>query len=76
MTNGTTSILYLCQCQYLIQNREVNTTSEAKHTKVLGDEDLKIDNTKNVSANTKENDSENSKNELKDVSNTDNKTYE
>ena len=39
VTNSTTSRLHLCQCQHLIQNREVNTTSEAKHIKVLVNEE-------------------------------------
>ena len=54
----------------MIQRREVNTTSEAKHTKGLETEDvLKTDNTKNVNDNTKENDSKNSKKKLEDISN-------
>ena len=58
-------------CQHLIQRREVNTTSEAKHTEVLGNEEaLKTDNTKHVSDNTKEDETENFKKKLKDISNT------
>ena len=53
-------------CQHLIQRREVNTTSKAKHTEVLGNED----NTKHVSDNTKEDETENFKKKLKDISNT------
>ena len=46
----------------MIQRREVKTTSEAKHTKLLENEKvLKTDNTKNISENTKEDDSENFK---------------
>ena len=61
----------------MIQRREVNTTSEAKHTKVLGNEEaLKTDNMKNVRDNTKEDDRENSRKKLKDISNTNKETYE
>ena len=71
------SIKKFPSCQHLIQRREVNTTSEAKHTKVLAiEKDLKTDNTKNVSDNTKEDDSENSKKKVKDISNTGKETYE
>ena len=63
--------------QHLIQNREVITTSEAKHTEVSAiEDDLKTDSMKNVIDNTKEYDSENSKKKLKDISNTDKETYE
>ena len=56
--------------QHLIQRRNFNTTSEAKHTKVLGNEiPLNTDNTKNVTDNTKEDDSENQKKKLKGISN-------
>ena len=41
-----------------------------KHTKVFAnDKDLKTDNTKNITDNTKEDDSENAKEKLKDISN-------
>ena len=41
-----------------------------KHTKVFAnDKDLKTDNMKNITDNTKENDSENAKEKLKDISN-------
>ena len=63
--------------QHLIQRKEVNTTSEAKQTNVLGyKEPLKTDKTKNVGDITKEDDSENSKGKLKDIPNTDKETYE
>ena len=39
------------------------------------DKVLKTDSTKNISDNTKEDDSENYKKKLKDISNTDKKTY-
>ena len=59
----------------MIQRREVNTTSEAKHTKVLGNEEaLKTDNTKNISDNTKEDDGENSKENVKEMLYTDKET--
>ena len=46
--------------------KEVNTNSEAKQTNVLGNKKpLKTDKTKNVSDNTKEDDSENSRKKLK-----------
>ena len=71
------SIKKLTNCQHLIQRREVNTTSKAKHTKVLRNgKDLKTDIMKNVSDNTKEDDSENPKKKLKDISNRDKETYE
>ena len=55
--------------------KEVNTNSEAKQTDVLGNKELlKTDKTKNVGDNTKEDDSENSKEKLKDISNTDKET--
>ena len=45
----------LPSCQHLMQRREINTTSEAKHTKVFAYEDVvKTNNTKNVIENTKE----------------------
>ena len=63
-------------CQHLIQWKEVNTTSESKQTNVLGNkEPLKTDNMENVGDNTKEYDSENSKEKLKDISNTAKETY-
>ena len=53
-----------------IQWKEVNTTSEAKQTNVLGNkESLKTDMTKNIGGNTKD-ECENSKEKLKDNSNT------
>ena len=59
------------------QKKEVNVNSEAKQTHVLGNkEPLNTDNTQNVGDNTKENDSENSKKKLKDISNTNKETYE
>ena len=67
---------HLCW-QHLIQEKNVNTTSEPKHTNVFGIEEvLKTDNTENSSDNTKEDDSENPKKKLKDISNTDKETYE
>ena len=64
-------------CQYLIQRKEVKPTSEAKQTKVLGNkEPLKTDKTKYFGDNTKGDNSENSKEKLKDISNTDKETYE
>ena len=61
--------------QQLLQRKEVNTNSEAKQTNVLGNkEPLKTDKTKNIGDNTKEDDSENSKEKLKDISNTDKET--
>ena len=64
-------------CQYLIQRKEVSTTFKGKQIKVFGNEEpLKTDNTENGSDNTKEDDSENSKKKLKDISNTDKETYE
>ena len=61
----------------MIQRREVNTTSEAKNTKVLGNEEVLItDITKNISDITKEDDGKNSKKILKDILNTDKKMYE
>ena len=51
--------------------KEVNINSEAKQTNILGNkEPLKTDKTKNLGDNTKEEDSENSKKELKNISNT------
>ena len=62
--------------QQLIPRKEWKTTSELKHTIVFGIEEvLKTDNMENCSDNTKEDDSENFKKKLKDISNTD-KTYE
>ena len=62
---------------HLIERREVNTNSEAKHTKVLGNEEvLKRDNTKNHSDNTKEDDSENPKKKFKDISKAAKETYD
>ena len=62
--------------QHLLQQEEVNTNSEAKQTNVLENkEPLKTDKTENVGDNTKVEDSENSKKELKDISNTDKETY-
>ena len=59
-------------CQYLSQRKELKSTSEAKQTKVLGNEEpLRTDKTKNVGDNTKKDDSENSKGKLKDIPNTD-----
>ena len=56
--------------------RQRNTNSEAKQTNVLGNkEPLKADKTENIGDNTKEDDSENSKEKLKDISNTDKETY-
>ena len=56
--------------------KEVKTISKPKHTNVFGIEEfLKTDNTENFSANTKEDDSENFKKKLKDISNTDKETY-
>ena len=56
--------------------KEVKTVSEPKHTNVFGTEEfLKTDNAENFSANTKENHSDNFKKKLKDISNTDKKTY-
>ena len=63
-------------CQDLIQRKETNTTSQAKHPNVFRNEEvLKTDNTEHFSDNTKEDDSENSKKKLKDISNTDKETY-
>ena len=54
--------------------KEVKTVSEPKHTNVFGTEEfLKTDNAENSSENTKEDDSENFKKKLKDISNTDKK---
>ena len=54
------------------QKKGVNINFEAKQTNVLGNkEPLKTDKTKNIGDNTKEDDSENSKEKLKDISNTD-----
>ena len=58
----------------MIHRKEVNTTSAAKQ--VLGNEEaLKTDNTKHVSDNTKEDETENFKKKLKDISNTNKETY-
>ena len=52
------------------------TTSKAKYPNVFWTEEvLKTDNMENFSDNTKEDDSENSKKKLKDISNTDKETY-
>ena len=60
---------------YHIQTK--NTNSEAKQTSVWGNkEPLKTGKTENVDDNTKEDDSEKSKEKLKDISNTDKETYE
>jgi len=65
----------LC-CQDLIQRKETNTTSKAKYPNVLGKkEPLKTDKTENFSDKTKVDGSENSEKKLKDISNTDKKTY-
>ena len=62
-------------CQQLIK-KEVKTISEPKHTNVFGiDEVLKTDNTENFTDHTKEDDSENSKTKLEDISNTDKESY-
>ena len=51
--------------------KEVNINSEAKQTNILGNEEpLKTDKTKNVGDDTKQNDRENSKEKLRDMSNT------
>ena len=51
------------------------TNSEAKQTNVLGNKKpLKADKTKNIDDNTKEDDNENSKGKLKDISTTDKET--
>ena len=63
---------HLCW-QHLIQEKNVNTTSEPKLTNI---EVLETDNTENSSDYTKEDDSENPKKKLKDISNTDKETYE
>ena len=58
------------------QEKNVKTT-EPKHSNVYGIEELlKTDNTENGSDNTKEDDSENPKKKLKDISNRDKETYE
>ena len=58
-------------CQQ-VKKTEVKTICEPKHTNVFGIEEfLKTDNTENFSANTKEDDSENFKKKLKDISNAD-----
>ena len=52
--------------------KEVQTISEPKHTNVFGTEEfLKTDNAENFSVKTKDDDSENPKKKLKDISNTD-----
>ena len=63
---------HLCW-QHLIQEKNVNTTSEPKLTNV---DVLETDNMENSSDYTKEDDSENPKKKLKYVSNTDKETYE
>ena len=56
--------------------RQRNTNSDSKQTNVLGNKKpLKTDKTKNIGDNTKEDDSENSKEKLKDISNIDKETY-
>ena len=61
----------------LIQKKEVETISEPKHPNVFGIEEVLItDNMENFSGNTKEDDSENSKKKLKDISNADKESYE
>ena len=58
------------RCQQLIE-KEVETISEPKHTNVFGIEEfLKTDNAENFSDNTKEDETENFKKKLKDISNT------
>ena len=53
-------------CQHIIQRIEVKTTSEATHTKGMGNEEvLKKENMKNTSDNTKDYDSVNSKRKLR-----------
>ena len=66
--NQTTLRPHLCKYKKVPElatsdpTKNVNTTSEAKHTKVLGNEQvLKKDIMKNFSENTVEDDSENSK---------------
>ena len=55
----------------LIKIGEVNKTSQPKHPNIFEiEEALKTDNTENFSENTKEDDSENPKKKLKDISNT------
>ena len=55
------SIEKLPSSEHLIQRKDINTTSEAKHTIVSGNEEvLKTDKKKNVIDNAKEDDSENS----------------
>ena len=62
-------------CQDLIQRKETNTSSKAKYPNVFGiEETLKTDTTEIFSDNTKEDDSENFKKKLKDISNTDKET--
>ena len=58
-----------------VERTNVKTNAEAKQTNILGKKDpLKTDKTKDVGDNTKEDDSENSKEKLKDISNTDKET--
>ena len=62
--------------KHLIKIGEVNTTSQPKDPNVFGIEEfLKTDNAENFSDNTKEDDIENFKKKLKDISNTDKETY-
>ena len=62
-------------CQQLIQKSK--TIPEPKNTTVFGIEEvLKTDNTENSSDNTKEDDNENPKKKLKEISNTHKETYE
>ena len=59
-------------CEDLIERKQAVTDSEARQTKVFGNE---TDNTGNLSETTKEKQCENSKEKLKDISNTDKETY-
>ena len=62
--------------KHIIKIGGVNTTSQPKHPNVFGiEETLKKDTTEIFSDNTKEDDSENFKKKLKDISNTDKETY-
>ena len=65
-------MIWLLCWKHIITIGGVNTTSQPKHPNVFGiEEALKTDNTENFSDNTKEDDNENSKEKLKDISNTD-----
>ena len=58
------------------KRKETNTTSKAKYPNVFGSEEVhKTDKTENFSDKTKVDGSENSEKKLKDISNTDKKTY-